>query len=459
MTGDWLDLTIADVADVIGGGTPSTKDPTNFDGDVPWLTPKDLSGTHERYVERGSRNISRKGLASSSARLLPTRAVLLSTRAPIGYVALARNPVSTNQGIRSLIVRDDHDPEFIYYWLRSNIEELERHSSGSTFKELSGSALKAIRIQLPARKSEQTAVAAILAALDDKIELNRRMSETLEAMARALFQAWFVDFEPVRAKMDGRWQRGQSLPGLPAHLYDLFPDRLVDSELGEIPEGWEVVPLADQFAAVKGVSYKGSGLGDSGMPLHNLNSIKEGGGYKHDGIKFYAGEYAERHLVRPGDVIVANTEQGHDRLLIGYAAIVPRLFGNQGITSHHIYRLRRRHNATLTSAYLCYLLNSPRMHGTVSGYANGTTVNMLPIDGVQLPLLVCPPQPLVATFDSLASNVEQRSEAVVAESRVLTGLRDLLLPKLISGELRVQDATHFTEIAVGEQADNPRRLR
>ena len=86
---------------------------------------------------------------------------------------------------------------------------------------------------------EQRAIAHVLGTLDDKIDLNRRMNETLEAMARALFKSWFVDFEPVRAKMEGRWRRGESLPGLPAALYGLFPERLVDSELGEIPEGWE----------------------------------------------------------------------------------------------------------------------------------------------------------------------------------------------------------------------------
>ena len=93
--------------------------------------------------------------------------------------------------------------------------------------------------------AEQRAIAHVLGTLDDKIELNRRMNETLEEMARALFKSWFVDFEPVRAKMEGRWRRGQSLPGLPAEHYDLFPDRLVDSELGEIPEGWEVKPLSE----------------------------------------------------------------------------------------------------------------------------------------------------------------------------------------------------------------------
>ena len=99
--------------------------------------------------------------------------------------------------------------------------------------------IESLEIPLPPLP-EQRAIAHVLGTLDDKIELNRRMNETLEEMARALFKSWFVDFDPVRAKMEGRWRRGESLPGLPADLYDLFPDRLVPSELGEIPEGWEV---------------------------------------------------------------------------------------------------------------------------------------------------------------------------------------------------------------------------
>ena len=113
--------------------------------------------------------------------------------------------------------------------------------------------------------------------LDDKIELNRRTNETLEAIMRALFKSWFVDFDPVRAKADGRDS------GLPQSFADLFPARLVQSELGRTPEGWPVEALADHFEPVKGVSYKGSGLGKEGVPLHNLNSIYEGGGYKYEG--------------------------------------------------------------------------------------------------------------------------------------------------------------------------------
>ena len=299
---------------------------------------------------------------------------------------------------------------------------------------------RALKIPVPPL-SEQRAIAHILGTLDDKIELNRRMNATLEAMARALFKSWFVDFDPVRAKMASRD------PGLPQSLADLFPDHLVDSELGQVPEGWEVQTLADHFDASKGLSYKGSGLGSSGMPLHNLNSVYEGGGYKYEGLKYYDGEYGERHHVRVGDVIVANTEQGHDRLLIGYAAIVPAFYGERGIASHHIYRLRRKADSPITAAFLCHLLNSFRMHQIVSGYANGTTVNMLPIDAVQKPMIVCPPQPLVMAFDSLASMVGNRRDDLVSESHTLAALRDTLLPKLISGILPVKDVERIVEFA------------
>ena len=311
--------------------------------------------------------------------------------------------------------------------------------------------LKEIRqIPLPwPPTQERGAIAHILCTLDDKIELNRRMSETLEAMARALFKSWFVDFDPVRAKREGRWQRGQSLPGLPAHLYDLFPDRLVDSELGEIPEGWEVKSLSDCVDVVRGLSYKGSGLSDGGVPMHNLNSIYEGGGYKHDGLKRYDGDYRAQHVARAGDVIVANTEQGHQRLLIGYAAIVPACFGLETLFSHHIYRVRPNQESRLTADYLCHLLNTSVMHDIVSGYANGTTVNMLPIDGLQSPLIVVPSARAISAFTEIAESARLRHEEIVEESRALAAVRDTLLPKLISGEIRVHQAESRIDGALG----------
>ena len=142
----------------------------------------------------------------------------------------------------TLYVRDfkGNDPRFISYFL-SRLD-FSAYSDKAAVPGLNRNHLHQALVHVPPHP-EQRAIAHILGTLDDKIELNRRMNETLEEMARALFKSWFVDFDPVRAKMDGRWRRGQSLPGMPADLYDLFPDRLVASELGEIPDGWEVRPF------------------------------------------------------------------------------------------------------------------------------------------------------------------------------------------------------------------------
>src|SRR5690606_9139238 len=155
-------------------------------------------------------------------------------------------PARVNQHVAIIRTQPDVlDARFLRYVLVAPAMQahlLALASAGATRNALTKSMIESLAIKAPPI-SEQRAIAHILGTLDDKIELNRRQNETLEAMARALFKAWFVDFEPVRAKMEGRWQRGLSLPGLPAHLYDLFPDRLVESELGEIPEGWEMRSL------------------------------------------------------------------------------------------------------------------------------------------------------------------------------------------------------------------------
>jgi len=360
-----------------------------------------------------------------------------------GLVQWTGEPAHVSNNAMAIIptTTEPSDTHYLYYSLLST--DFADVTTGSAQPQITVSHLSRKLVFWNKQAPERAAIAHILGTLDDKIELNRRTNETLEAIAQAVFKSWFVGFDPVRAKMAGRRPFGMD-----AATAALFPDSFQDSPLGEIPAGWKVERLADHFDAVKGVSYKGSGLSDTGMPLHNLNSIYEGGGYKYEGIKRYNGEYADRHVVRPGDVIVANTEQGHDRLLIGYAAIVPRLFGERGIASHHIYRLRPGRNSNLTALFLCHLLNSPRMHDIVSGYANGTTVNMLPLDGVQRPQIVAPPGALITTFDGLAIQIEARREEMVAESRTLASIRDALLPKLLSGQVQVKDAEKLLESTV-----------
>jgi len=325
------------------------------------------------------------------------------------------------------------DPEFLSFLLSAeeSVLWLKQHAVGAVMPNLNEGVIRQIPLTLPPL-AEQKAIAAVLGALDDKIELNRRMNATLEAMARALFQSWFVDFDPVRAKLDGR-----PPAALDPATAALFPTSFQDSPIGPVPKGWKVERFDAHLTADRGLSYKGEGLRDdrTGLPMHNLNSVYEGGGYKHEGLKYYAGEYRHKHLLEPGDMIVTNTEQGFDHLLIGHAAIVPRCYGPKGIYSHHIYRVRHKPTSLFSPHYLVELFNNRRWHYWISGFSNGTTINMLPMDALEMPMLVVPPLELVKKFTALAEAAHLQIEDNKDQSRTLATLRDTLLPKLLSGEI------------------------
>jgi type I restriction enzyme S subunit len=434
MAGEWREYRIGEIADIIGGSTPSTADPSNFDGEIPWLTPKDLSGPHDRYVSRGERSLSRKGLESCSAQLLPPGTVLLTSRAPIGYVAIAKNSVATNQGFRNLIPKPGMSSEFLYYWLKGHVEELQRHASGSTFQELSGTALAQIGIRVPPLP-EQRAIAHILGTLDDKIELNRRMSETLEQMARALFKAWFIDFEPVRAKMEGRWQRGQSHPGLPAHLYDLFPDRLVDSEQGEIPEGWRVGTLGElsekpQYGYT--ASAREEPVGPKFLRITDINKLSW---IDWSTVPFceIGQEDLEQYRLHPGDVLIARMADP------GHGVVIEEEV--EAVFASYLIRFRLKDHAYVR--YIQYWLRSDGYWDLVASRHAGTTRASLNAQVLSTFQVIIPPKQIVSAFGEIVNNLRNKVVAAVNESRTLTALRDTLLPKLISGELRVRDAERF----------------
>ena len=359
--------------------------------------------------------------------------VVLSRRCNPGVTGYVPEKTKFALGQNLVLLRSDETSVFKPFlrWLTRGPQWWEQVgiylNVGAVFDSLKCADIPYFHLAIPPQ-AEQRAIAYVLGVLDDKIELNRRMNETLEAMARALFKSWFVDFDPVRAKMAGRDT------GLPTEIAELFPDRMVDSKLGRTPEGWSISTLGDYLDATRGLSYKGSALSENGVAMHNLNSIREGGGYKYGGLKYYDGPCKERHAAHPGDVIVANTEQGHDRRLVGYAAIVPGRHRN-GLFSHHLYRVRAKE--PFNSEYVCHLLNTAAMHDAVSGYATGTTVNMLPSDALWIPEILVPEPRIVAAFGTVAATISDRVEAAHEESENLACLRDSLLPRLVSGELRV----------------------
>ncbi len=182
---DWKRCTLADLGEIVGGATPSTKNESYYGGDIAWITPKDLSTFHGRFISRGERNITAEGLKNSSTRLMPPHSVLFTSRAPIGYVAIAENEVCTNQGFKSIVPNDDTDYLFLYYLLVHNRDRIENMGSGTTFKEVSGSVMKQIEVFVPSDKVEQRAIAETLGTLDDKIENNSKINHHLALLRSA----------------------------------------------------------------------------------------------------------------------------------------------------------------------------------------------------------------------------------------------------------------------------------
>lgn len=199
---EWKECLLSDLGTVVGGATPSTKNPANYEGGtISWITPKDLADFKGRYIARGERMITDAGLSSCSTQLMPEHSVLFSSRAPIGYVAIAANELCTNQGFKSVVPNERTDYLFLYYLLRYYKDAIENLGSGTTFKEVSGSTMRNVKVKVPVLFSEQKKIASVLGAIDDKIEENERINNNLEQQADTLYQAFFSPKSGTQGKI------------------------------------------------------------------------------------------------------------------------------------------------------------------------------------------------------------------------------------------------------------------
>lgn len=177
---------LGDIAEIINGSTPSTNYDDYYDGDIIWLTPKDLSNQNTKFIERGARNITLEGFNSCSTQMIPPYNILMSSRAPIGLLAINKNECCTNQGFKNLVFdKSICDVDYMYYYLKYHIAEIEALGSGTTFKEVSKAALQKFEISIPSLKEQQKA-ASILSALDKKISLNREINDNLPRLGHSL---------------------------------------------------------------------------------------------------------------------------------------------------------------------------------------------------------------------------------------------------------------------------------
>lgn len=419
---DWKSYKLSEIITLIGGGTPKTTNTDYWGGEIPWLSVKDFNNDF-RYVYKTEKTITQLGLEQSSTTLLQKDDIIISARGTVGETAMIPYPMAFNQscyGIRAK--RDLVDSIFLYYLLKTSIKILKNNAHGSVFDTITRDTFDGISIDLPPLPVQKK-IAAILSSLDDKIELNTRMNNILEEIARALFDRWFVEFEFPDAE------------GMP---YKSSGGKMVASEMGSVPEGWKVTKLKNHVEVMRGFSYKGSGLSNgSGVPMYNLNSVLEGGGYKYLGIKHYTGEVKDKFQINEGEIVVANTEQGHKYLLIGYPAIIPKYAEGGGIFSHHLYRLRLLPESPCKKYYLYYLLLSSSVREQIIGCTNGTTVNMLSIDGLKRPEFILPSSEIIQKYDEISCRLLHLVEKNYHESKILKNTRDKLLPKLMNGDIEV----------------------
>ena len=369
--------------------------------------------------------------------LAPGPGVILGRKGAYRGVQYSSDPFYVIDTAYYVVPIKDIDMRWIYYAiLHYKLGEID---DGSPIPSTTRSAVYMQDLEVPP-VSEQRAIAHILGTLDDKIELNRRMNQTLEEMARALFKSWFVDFDPVRAKMEGRWKQGESLPGMPADLWELFPDKLVDSELGEIPEGWR----ADSFRSVCTTLVDGDWVeskdqGGSDYRLLQISNIGVGDFIETGKYRFISEETFHRlncTRIREKDILIARMPSPTGRAWLAHE--MPW----QMITAVDV-AIAQIDPRLATPDYVVHYLNSPQHLSLVSNYETGSTrARISRRDLAGLHVLVPSIQAQIA-FTSVASAMRRRSVSSATHNQTLAQTRDTLLPKLISGELRVEDADRF----------------
>lgn len=422
---DWVNTTLDELGSIVTGRTPPTSNSSLYGGQVPFITPSDLDG--RRVISTTIRYLSDAGVASVANARIPPKSVLVSCiGSDMGKAAIAGKDSVTNQQINSLIVKADVDYLFVYYNLSSRKSEIRGLASGSAQPILNKTAFGRLNITLPRTLAEQQKVSGILAALDDKIEINRQMNETLETMARAIFKDWFVDFGPVRAKMEGR-----KPPGLATDIAKLFPDKLDDE--GK-PEGWSIHSLGD-IAESAGVSVKPSDVSDETpyiglehMPRRSIALDKWG-----KASKVTSGKLS----FKKGDFLFGKLRPYFHK--VGIAPI-------NGICSTDILVLRAKKPAA--SALVASCISQDEFVAYTNQTSGGTKMPRTSWDLMSRYEIALSFDGIIEAFERVTQPLLDRIVSNVLESTTLASLRDLLLPKLMSGEVRLKSAENSISGAI-----------
>jgi len=411
---------LGEVADIIMGQSPPGETYNQCGEGLPFF---------QGVADFDYRHPTPRVFCTAPSRIAVPGDILLSVRAPIGRVNVADRRCAIGRGLSIIRPKKPEDGRYLEFALRmleNTWQAIE--GSGSVFGNATRRDLETLRVPWPESECDRRAIDHILGTLDDKIKLNRRMSETLEAMARALFKAWFVDFDPVRAKAEGRD------PGLPQPLANLFPDRLVDSELGEIPEGWEVGTLGDIVEQLRDNENPLSA--PASQFLHfSIPAFDEG-----QWPRLERGEEikSQKWRVTPSVVLLSKLNPEIERVWL--VDVNP---DDRAVCSTEFLVFRPR--PPYGRSYVYCAMRSPLFRRQIEGLVTGTSKSHQRAQaGAILGLpAVKPPEALVTAFEWAAAPLIDRTLKCRRESRTLAALRDALLPKLIRGEIRVKDAERF----------------
>lgn len=415
--------TLADVCEIVMGQSPSGEMCNRSGVGLPLLNGPTEYGTHHPAPVQFTTDPRKRAKVGD---------LLFCVRgSTTGRMNWADRDYAIGRGIAAISHKSRCDLQpLVRAVVEHNLPSLLIQATGSTFPNVSTGQLSS----LPwpnIEECDQRAIAHILGTLDDKIELNRRANKTLEAMARALFKAWFVDFEPVRAKMEGRWQHGQSLPGLPAHVYDLFPDRLVDSELREIPEGWESVP------ASRLVEFNPSEplRKETEAPYIEMAALPTYGSWPAPPV---LRPYGSGMRFRNGDTLLARITPCLENGKTAFVQCLPDNTVGWGSTEYIVMRPK----LPVPQEFGYLLARDDAFREQAIRSMTGTSGRQrVQADSVAAFKLAAPSNK--AVWDAFSHVVAPAFMSIKANAEAvatLIQLRDTLLPKLISGELRVLDA-------------------
>ena len=406
--GEWVEKRICNIAEVIAGGTPSTSVADYWDGDISWITPNDLSSHKERFISRGERNISEEGLKKSAAKMLPTNTLLMTTRAPIGYLAISAQEVSTNQGFKNLICDDTQvSYAFLYYYIKLNVEYFKAFATGATFPELSGGTLKRIKVTIPPLPT-QTRIAEILSAYDDAIENNNRRISLLERAASELYHEWFVRMR--------------------------FPGHESAKIVNGLPDGWEIVSLESVVNITSSKRSYESERVDCGIPLYRSKEI----------IQIYNGEEITDPLFISDEWFAMirdkfGAPQENDILITSRGTIgVPFLVDKRTFYfSDGNLTWLQSGECPKMALYLYLWIDSPMGQGAILSSTIGTSQKALPIETLKKVKLIKPIDNILTQFSEKIMPCVKQKRNLRKQSQNLVRQRDLLLPRLMSGKMEV----------------------